>query len=110
MEVNNEEKLQSLVCLKVLAPECMLPSKLKRHLETNHFNLIEKSREFFTRKLQDLQKQEKLREIGRFLPIYEGRVREKTRRALLAEEEVFNIFGRNPGVSRPDATRQTVSR
>ena len=35
----------------------MLPSKLKRHLITNHNNLSGKSREFFARKLTEMNKQ-----------------------------------------------------
>lgn len=34
----------------------MLPSKLKRHLETNRFSMVEESRELSNRKLQDLHK------------------------------------------------------
>lgn len=47
----------SLLCLKVLAPECILPSKLKCHLETNHRNMVCKPRNFFTRKLKELKQQ-----------------------------------------------------
>ena len=35
----------------------MQPSKLKRHLITNHNNLSGKSREFFARKLTEMKKQ-----------------------------------------------------
>lgn len=36
IEINGDERPQCVICMKVLAPECMLPSKLKRHLETVH--------------------------------------------------------------------------
>ena len=51
-EVNGEERPQCVLCMKVLAPECMLPSKLKRHLKTNHPSMVSKSRDYFTRKLR----------------------------------------------------------
>ena len=51
------EHPQCVVCCEVLAAECMLPSKLKRHLTTNHNNLSGKPREFFTRKLSQMNKQ-----------------------------------------------------
>jgi hypothetical protein len=47
VEVNNEERPQCVLCLKTLAHESMLPSKLKRHLETIHPTMVEISREFF---------------------------------------------------------------
>ena len=50
------EHPQCLICCKVLAAECMLPSKLKRHLTTNH-NLFGKPRKFFSRKLSEMNKQ-----------------------------------------------------
>lgn len=33
INVNNEEQLQCVLCMKVLAPECTLPSRLKCHLD-----------------------------------------------------------------------------
>ncbi|XP_045483145.1 zinc finger BED domain-containing protein 5-like [Harmonia axyridis] len=56
IEVNNEEKPQCVLCLKILSSESMLPSKLKRHLETIHPTMVAKSRDFFHRKLQNLKK------------------------------------------------------
>ena len=44
------EHPQCCNCCEVLSADCMLPSKLKRHLTTNHSNLNGKSREFFARK------------------------------------------------------------
>ena len=41
----------------VLAVECMLPSKLKRHLTTNHNYLSGKPREFFACKLLEMNEQ-----------------------------------------------------
>lgn len=57
IEINNEERPQCVVCMKVLSVESMLPSKLKRHLETVHPNLIGKPREFFQRKQTEAVKQ-----------------------------------------------------
>jgi len=43
--------------MKVLASECMLPSKLKRHLETNHKHMVGKPRDFFSRKSKELKQE-----------------------------------------------------
>jgi predicted transcriptional regulator len=43
--------------MKVLASERMLPSKLKRHLETIHPSVVSKSRDNFSRKLKELNQQ-----------------------------------------------------
>ena len=51
------EHPQCVICCKVLAADCMLPSKLKRHLTTVHKKLSEKPREFFARKLKEMNKQ-----------------------------------------------------
>ena len=51
------EHPQCVTCCKVLAAECMLPSKLKRYLITNHNNLSGKPHEFFSRKLSEMNKQ-----------------------------------------------------
>jgi hypothetical protein len=47
-EVNGEERPQCDLCMKVLASECMLPSKLKRHLETTHPSVVSESRDYFS--------------------------------------------------------------
>jgi hypothetical protein len=39
-EVDVEERPQCVLRMNVLAPECMLPSKLKRHLETTHSSIV----------------------------------------------------------------------
>ena len=57
VEREGVEHPQCVICCKVLAAECMLPSKLKRHLTTNHNNLFRKPREFFARKLSEMNKQ-----------------------------------------------------
>ena len=54
---NGEEKPQCVICSKVLASESMLPNKLKRHLKTSHPQFVDKPRDFFSRKLNDLKKQ-----------------------------------------------------
>ena len=51
------EHPKCVICCEVLATECMVPSKLKRHLTTNHSNLDGKPREFFARKLSEMNKQ-----------------------------------------------------
>jgi hypothetical protein len=37
---STEERPQCVLCMTVLASECMLPSKLKRHLETTHSSVV----------------------------------------------------------------------
>ena len=44
------EKPQCVLCMKVLSPESMKPSKLKRHLETKHTDCKDKDLLFFERK------------------------------------------------------------
>jgi hypothetical protein len=43
--------------MKVLESECMLPNKLKRHLETTHPNVVSTSLDYFSRKLKELNQQ-----------------------------------------------------
>jgi hypothetical protein len=43
--------------MKVLASEGMLPSKLKRYLETTHPSVVSKSPDYFRRKLIELNQQ-----------------------------------------------------
>ena len=50
------EHRQCVICCKVLAVECMLPSKLQRYLTTNQ-NLSEKPQEFFFRRLSEMNEQ-----------------------------------------------------
>ena len=50
-------KPKCVVCLKVLSAESMKKNKLKRHLETNHPNCLNKPVEFFERKLNSIQGQ-----------------------------------------------------
>ncbi|XP_078534013.1 SCAN domain-containing protein 3-like [Lissotriton helveticus] len=57
VQVNNEDRPQCAICLKVLALESMLPSKLKRHLESLHPNVVGKPREFFVRKVAEAKVQ-----------------------------------------------------
>jgi hypothetical protein len=56
-EVDGVERPQCVLCMKVLGSECMLPSKLKRHLETTYPNVVSKSRDYFSRKLKELNQQ-----------------------------------------------------
>ena len=56
-EKKGVEHPQFVVCCTVLAAECMLPSKLKRYLITNHNNLSGKPHEFFAHKLSEMNKQ-----------------------------------------------------
>ena len=49
-----------LVCGTKLANEAMVPSKLKRHLDSQHFTLKEKSTAFFLRLLDQPAKQTRL--------------------------------------------------
>jgi hypothetical protein len=56
-EINGEERPQCVLCMKVLAAEGMLPSKLKRHLEANHHSMVDKPRDSFARQLKELKQQ-----------------------------------------------------
>ena len=49
-----------LMCGTKLANEAMVPSKLKRHLDSQHFTLKEKSTAFFSRLLDQHAKQTRL--------------------------------------------------
>lgn len=53
--INGEEWPQCVVCLTVLASDSMKPNKLRRHLETKHAELVNKSKEFFPRKSNSFQ-------------------------------------------------------
>lgn len=57
--IDNEERPKCIICLKVrvLAADSMVPNKLKRHLETTHSTLMNKSRDYFVRQLAKLEKQ-----------------------------------------------------
>ncbi len=57
IEVNDEERPQCVICSKVLSAESMNPSKLRRHLQTTHPNMVDKPREYFSRKMKDLHQQ-----------------------------------------------------
>jgi len=46
-EISGEVRPQCIICMKILAADCMRPNKLKRHLDANHPYLASKSREFF---------------------------------------------------------------
>ena len=56
VEKKGIEYLQCVICCKIVAAECMLPSILKRYLTTNHNYLSGKAREFFIRKLSEIKK------------------------------------------------------
>lgn len=52
---NQDPKPQCVVCSEVLANESLKPSKLKRHLETKHGELVDKPIEYFQRKQRELK-------------------------------------------------------
>nr|XP_005998765.1 PREDICTED: protein FAM200B-like [Latimeria chalumnae] len=52
---NQDPKPQCVICSEVLANESLKPSKLKRHLETKHGELVDKPLEYFQRKQQELK-------------------------------------------------------
>ena len=54
---NSKECPQCVICNKLLANESMLPNKLKRHLSSVHPSLVEKPKEYFLRKLENLTNQ-----------------------------------------------------
>lgn len=47
------DRPQCIICNNILANESLKPSKLKRHLETQHAELIDKPLEYFQRKKKD---------------------------------------------------------
>lgn len=55
--VSGTERPQCVLCLNILAMDSMKPSKLKRHLETQHPEHVGKSLEFFKRRLDEYNKQ-----------------------------------------------------
>ncbi|XP_071053624.1 zinc finger BED domain-containing protein 5-like [Onthophagus taurus] len=55
----NEPNGLCVVCEKVICNSSLNPAKLKRHLETNHANLCNKSVEYFKRKNDELKKKTK---------------------------------------------------
>ncbi|XP_008589202.1 PREDICTED: putative protein FAM200B [Galeopterus variegatus] len=48
------DRPQCVICNNILANESLKPSKLKRHLETQHAELIDKPLEYFQRKKKDI--------------------------------------------------------
>ena len=48
-----------MLCMNILAADSMKPNKLKQHLEKVHVDYIVKKSEFFQRKLEILNKQQK---------------------------------------------------
>ncbi|XP_078504130.1 zinc finger BED domain-containing protein 5-like [Lissotriton helveticus] len=58
--VSGESRTQCVVCGVILANESLKPTKLRRHFETKHGSLAEKSRDFFARKLQDITQQKEV--------------------------------------------------
>jgi hypothetical protein len=53
-EVDDEERPQCVLRMKVLVSDCMLLSKLKRHLGTTHPSVVSKSSGYFSRKLKEI--------------------------------------------------------
>ena len=51
---NRKECPQCVICNKLLENESMLPNKLNRHLSSAHPSLVEKPKEYFLRKLENL--------------------------------------------------------
>ncbi|XP_066241779.1 protein FAM200B [Saccopteryx leptura] len=49
------DRPQCVICNNILANESLKPSKLKRHLETQHAELIDKPLEYFQKKKQDVK-------------------------------------------------------
>ena len=53
---NSIEKLQCVICFKVLSQESMKLSKLKQHFKFCHGELVEKSVDYFRRKAEHFEK------------------------------------------------------
>jgi hypothetical protein len=56
-KVDGKERSQCVLCMNVLASECILPRKLKRHIKTTHPSAVSKSSDYFSRKLKELNQQ-----------------------------------------------------
>lgn len=56
--INGIERPMCLLCMKIIAADSMKPNKLKRHFEKNHADYTGKTREFFEKKLEILNKQQ----------------------------------------------------
>ena len=52
---NSIEKLQCVICFKVLTQESMKPCKLKQHFKSCHGKLVEKSVDYFRQKAEHLK-------------------------------------------------------
>ena len=63
IEINKEVRPQCVICATVLSNEALKPTKLERHLKTNHANFSDRPSEFFAGKLENLKKM-KLGTIG----------------------------------------------
>lgn len=59
-EIHNEQRPVCVICNDVLANESMKPGKLKRHLQTNHSEYIDKPTSFFERRLTLINQQKKV--------------------------------------------------
>ncbi|CAG9814705.1 unnamed protein product [Phaedon cochleariae] len=57
--LNGEERPQCVICYEFLSNESMKPAKLRRHLETKHQELCEKSKAFFKIKATELKRSKK---------------------------------------------------
>ncbi|XP_075070632.1 protein FAM200A-like isoform X2 [Mixophyes fleayi] len=57
VDVNQEVRPKCVLCMKILSAESMIPSKLRRHLDTNHPDVANKPRDYFARKLKELKDQ-----------------------------------------------------
>jgi hypothetical protein len=57
IEIDGEDRPYCVLCMKVLASERVLPSKLKHPLETTHPSIVSKYRDYFRKKLKELNQQ-----------------------------------------------------
>ena len=55
-----EPKAQCVICAKILSNASLKPSKLKRHLYTNHPKSAMKPKDYFERKKDDVQAQQQV--------------------------------------------------
>ena len=56
IEVNGEVRPQCVLCLTVLAHSSLKETKLRRHLESNHGNFVNKSLEVFKEKKHQVKR------------------------------------------------------
>ena len=93
--INGQERPLCLLCMNTLASDSMKPNKLKRHFEKVHADHVGKTREFFQRKLENLNKQQEM--FSKTMSV--------TQKALLAS---YKVSYRIAKCKKPHSIRETL--